>query len=55
MSTPLKKIPDDVIADAIDRGLLPDLVGYQIRLAQVAIFRESKRIWRKQFTSIAPP
>ncbi len=43
MATPLKKIPDDIVPDDIDRGLLPDLVGYQIRLAQVAIFRDLKR------------
>jgi DNA-binding MarR family transcriptional regulator len=43
MAKPLKNISDDVSADDIDRGLLPDLVGYQIRLAQVAIFRDFKR------------
>lgn len=43
MAIPLKRIPDDIVTDDIDRGLLPDLVGYQIRLAQVAIFRDLKR------------
>jgi DNA-binding MarR family transcriptional regulator len=43
MAAPLKRIPDDIVTDDIDRGLLPDLVGYQIRLAQVAIFRDLKR------------
>ncbi len=30
-------------ADGLDRGVLPNLVGYQLRLAQVAIFRDFKQ------------
>lgn len=29
--------------DALNRGMLPGLIGYQLRLAQVAIFRDFKR------------
>lgn len=43
MAIPLKKVLDIDDTDRIDRGLLPDLVGYQLRLAQLAIFKDLKR------------
>lgn len=38
-----KRKPDQDRGDGLDRGLLPNLVGYQLRLAQVAIFKDFKR------------
>jgi DNA-binding MarR family transcriptional regulator len=29
--------------DGLDHGILPDLIGYQLRLAQVALFRDFER------------
>ncbi len=30
-------------ADGLDHGILPDLIGYQLRLAQLAVFRDFER------------
>jgi len=30
-------------ADGLDHGILPDLIGYQLRLAHVAVFRDFER------------
>ncbi|MFL6621508.1 MAG: MarR family winged helix-turn-helix transcriptional regulator [Sulfurifustaceae bacterium] len=37
------QVPRNGDADALDRGLLPSLIGYQLRLAQIAIFRDFKQ------------
>jgi DNA-binding MarR family transcriptional regulator len=29
--------------DGLDQGILPDLIGYQLRLAQLAVFRDFER------------
>jgi len=38
-----KEISDLPETPGIDAGVLPDLVGYQIRLAQIAIFRDFRK------------
>lgn len=38
-----KDMPVTARADGIDLGMLPGLVGYQLRLAQVAIFRDFQK------------
>ena len=41
--TTRKEIAAPVPAKGIDLGLLPSLIGYQLRLAQVAIFRDFRK------------
>jgi hypothetical protein len=38
-----KEIPEPQTTHGIDLGMLPDLVGYHLRLAQVALFRDFRK------------
>jgi DNA-binding MarR family transcriptional regulator len=38
-----KEIPEPQTTPGIDLGMLPDLVGYHLRLAQVALFRDFRK------------
>lgn len=37
------KLPRTQKLNGVDRGLLPSLVGYQLRIAQIAIFKDFKQ------------
>lgn len=43
VTTTARGRPVDTAADAVDLGMLPDLIGYHVRLAQMAVFADFER------------